>query len=97
MHALHNAQLLRETLPRSLTEPQPYLVDRKAKHYELAANLRVTGPLKRAETAAKAKATREKNKKLKASAQQAGPILSEGSSAMTRLDAGMDGTQGATV
>ncbi|THH15683.1 hypothetical protein EW146_g4834 [Bondarzewia mesenterica] len=62
MHALHNASLIRETLPRHLTIPKRYFSDRKAKHDEFAVNLRITGPVKRAETAAKAKATREKKK-----------------------------------
>ncbi|EDR05872.1 uncharacterized protein LACBIDRAFT_329329 [Laccaria bicolor S238N-H82] len=31
-HALHNANLLRETLPRELTKPVPYFADRRAQH-----------------------------------------------------------------
>lgn len=62
MHALHNAALIRETLPRHLAAPKPYLADRLGKHNELAAELRVSGPTKRAETAAKTKATKAKKK-----------------------------------
>jgi hypothetical protein len=46
MHGIHNAHLIRETIPRDLTDPQPYLLDRLAKHKELAAQLRVSGPAK---------------------------------------------------
>lgn len=68
MHALHNADLIRETLPRHLTAPVPYFHDRRAKHDGFAAELRISGPAKRAETMAKAKATRERNKKAGADA-----------------------------
>ncbi|KAJ7659002.1 hypothetical protein B0H17DRAFT_1163196 [Mycena rosella] len=63
MHALHNAHFLREVLPRVLTAPISYLQDRVASHHRFAAQLRETGPAKRAETQAKTKATRAKNKK----------------------------------
>ncbi|KAJ7810168.1 hypothetical protein B0H14DRAFT_2286568, partial [Mycena olivaceomarginata] len=46
MHALHNAHLLREVLPRFLTAPTPYLHDRIASHGRFAAQLRETGPAK---------------------------------------------------
>ena len=62
MHALHNAHLIREVLPRSLTAPIPYLNDRLASHARFAAQLRQTGPAKRAETRAKTQATRTRNK-----------------------------------
>ncbi|KAJ7675041.1 hypothetical protein B0H17DRAFT_1161670 [Mycena rosella] len=65
MHALHNAHLLRETLPRNLTAPIPYFTDRDAKHREFAALLRVSGPAKRATALKKAKETREKKQRAK--------------------------------
>ncbi|KAF5374429.1 hypothetical protein D9615_009052 [Tricholomella constricta] len=61
-HALHNAHLIRETLPRSLTAPIPYKTDRSHFHKGLAATLRVTGPAKRAASQAKAKETRNRKK-----------------------------------
>ncbi|KAI0072764.1 hypothetical protein K474DRAFT_1604488 [Panus rudis PR-1116 ss-1] len=65
MHGLHNAQLIRSTLPRSLTKPTHIWQDRLAEHRKYAAQLRVTGPQKRAQTAAKAKETRARNKAAK--------------------------------
>lgn len=62
MHALHNASLIRETLPRNLTKPIPYFEDRRAKHLEFAARLQVSGPAKRAQTQAKAADTRARKK-----------------------------------
>ncbi|KAJ6600531.1 hypothetical protein DFH09DRAFT_1257967 [Mycena vulgaris] len=66
MHGLHNAHLIRDILPRSLTEPMPYLSDRVASHSRFAALLRQTGPAKRAETKARTQATRARNKQTKA-------------------------------
>ncbi|KAF5372390.1 hypothetical protein D9615_009298 [Tricholomella constricta] len=65
MHALHNAHLIRETLPRHLTAPKPIFEDRQAKHREFSAVLQETGPVKRAGATAQAQATRAKNKKAK--------------------------------
>ena len=62
MHALHNAILLRNILPRHLTAPKHLYTDRIAQHHEVAAQLRVTQVEKRACTAAKSKAMREANK-----------------------------------
>jgi succinate dehydrogenase/fumarate reductase-like Fe-S protein len=62
LHALHNTDLIRETLPAELTTPKPIFPDRWKKHREFAAELRISGPAKRAAARAKAKATREKNK-----------------------------------
>ncbi|KAJ7083339.1 hypothetical protein B0H15DRAFT_785013 [Mycena belliarum] len=66
LHALHNAHLIRGVLPRSLTAPIPYLQDRIASHSRFAAQLRLSGPAKRAETRAKTQATRTVNKQKKA-------------------------------
>ncbi|KAJ7649282.1 hypothetical protein B0H17DRAFT_1270814 [Mycena rosella] len=66
MHALHNANLIRETLPRHMTQPKPCFLDRRAKHNEFAAKLRETGPEKRVLAQAKAQATKLRNKQDKA-------------------------------
>ena len=42
MHALHNAHLVRNTLPRDLTQPVALFPNRLTKHHELAAGLRIT-------------------------------------------------------
>ncbi|KAJ6626090.1 hypothetical protein B0H10DRAFT_2174002 [Mycena sp. CBHHK59/15] len=76
MHALHNAHLLRDTLPRNLTAPIPCFPDRDTKRDEFAALLRVSGPAKRAATAKKSRETREKKKQAKAAAEK-GPELGD--------------------
>jgi hypothetical protein len=53
-HAFHNAHLIRAVLPRDLTCPIPYTVDRVAHHRTLALALRVSQDGKRATTALKA-------------------------------------------
>ncbi|KAF7975164.1 hypothetical protein HWV62_10347 [Athelia sp. TMB] len=72
MHALHNADIIRETLPRSQTKPIPYFADRKSEHARSAAALRVTGPAKRAASAAKSAATRLRSKELREGVAAAG-------------------------
>ncbi|KAJ7635967.1 hypothetical protein DFH06DRAFT_1272024 [Mycena polygramma] len=62
MHALHNAHLIREVLPRSLVAPVPYLRDRAATHIQFAEKLRETGPARRAKIHAKMKDTQARNK-----------------------------------
>lgn len=64
LHALHNAHLVQETLPRELTKPVPIYGDleRGQIHKEWAASVRVTGPAKRQATKEKAAATGLKNK-----------------------------------
>ncbi|KZV60845.1 hypothetical protein PENSPDRAFT_716280 [Peniophora sp. CONT] len=80
--ALHNAAALRRVLPRRLTQPVPFYPpeERRAKHDEFAADLRRTGPAKRAETKAKTAATREVNKQRK-NAQSAAANPGKGDSA----------------
>ncbi|KAG6818880.1 hypothetical protein H0H93_000679 [Arthromyces matolae] len=66
MHALHNAHLIRDVLPRSLSAPRPYVPDSRASRNELSVRLSISGPEKRAETQRKAQETRAKNKASKA-------------------------------
>jgi hypothetical protein len=63
-HAFHNAHLIRAILPRALTAPIPYIVDRRTHHDQIAQKMRVTQESKRAATALKA-AERRKAKALK--------------------------------
>ncbi|KAH9927850.1 hypothetical protein B0H21DRAFT_678671, partial [Amylocystis lapponica] len=42
MHMLHNAALLRKAIPRHLSQPIPYLQNRRAEHDKMAAALRGT-------------------------------------------------------
>ncbi|KAF8514684.1 hypothetical protein JB92DRAFT_3115468 [Gautieria morchelliformis] len=62
LNAIHNADLVRETLPRALTAPEPLHQDRRSYHDRMAAQVRVMRTHKRAQTKAKAKATRSANK-----------------------------------
>ena len=57
-HGFHNAHLLRATLPCSLTVPIPLYPDRRAKHTEIAGNLRATQEIKR--NTAKVRAAQKK-------------------------------------
>lgn len=61
MHALHNGDLIREILPRSLTASVSLFTDRYAAHAECASRLHVTGPKKRAAAVLKSQATRARN------------------------------------
>ncbi|KAF8488776.1 hypothetical protein JB92DRAFT_3249859 [Gautieria morchelliformis] len=62
LNAIHNADLVHETLPRTLTAPEPLHQDRRSYHDRMAAQVRVMRTHKRAQTKAKAKATRSANK-----------------------------------
>ena len=62
-HALHNCSLLRRALPQNLTVPVPWVQDRHKLHGEMTQRLQKENPGKRAEAAAKAKATRDRKKK----------------------------------
>jgi hypothetical protein len=68
MHSLHNPHLLRQALPRSHSKPTSYCLSHDAERLKIAAELRILGPQKRAETRDKAKATRARNKAKKIAA-----------------------------
>ena len=53
-HAFHNAHLIRAILPRDLTAPIPYAVDRRSHHDQIAQKLRAAQDSKRAAAAKKA-------------------------------------------
>ncbi|KAI0086224.1 hypothetical protein BDY19DRAFT_1017745 [Irpex rosettiformis] len=58
MHAIHNAALIRNTLPRHLSKPKPYFENRTAMHRKFADNVSSTNTKRREVTAAKASETR---------------------------------------
>ncbi|KAF8519952.1 hypothetical protein JB92DRAFT_3112037 [Gautieria morchelliformis] len=62
LNAIHNADLVHETLPRALTAPEPLHQDRRSYHDRMAAQVWVMRTHKCAQTKAKAKATRSANK-----------------------------------
>ncbi|KAI0705206.1 hypothetical protein BC835DRAFT_1499367 [Cytidiella melzeri] len=64
MHALHNAALIRSTLPRHLSMPKPYFNDRVAKHQEFADKVSSVNSKRRDATAAKARDTRARKKQV---------------------------------
>ncbi|KAJ3727978.1 hypothetical protein C8R42DRAFT_755961 [Lentinula raphanica] len=72
MYALHNAMVLRETLPCTLWQPSPLYEDRQARHHEIAVTLATEQGEKRAQTREKTRATKEHNK---AAAQRNAPAL----------------------
>lgn len=57
MYGLHNANLLRKAIPRSLTAPQPIYEDRRSHHDQIAIKLRQNQAEKRKRTQEKRKAT----------------------------------------
>ena len=63
MHALHNSWRIREVLPRNLTEPVPYVLNREEFHHNMARKLQKINPKKRARAKEKAKDTREQKRR----------------------------------
>ncbi|THU88819.1 hypothetical protein K435DRAFT_729596 [Dendrothele bispora CBS 962.96] len=64
-HALHNATLLRQLLPRALTEPRPLRENRQAYHLEVSKKYQDDQEKKRKATSEKRKATAERNRQAK--------------------------------
>ncbi|KAG8868868.1 hypothetical protein FRB98_003179 [Tulasnella sp. 332] len=72
LHALHNAAKIRKVLPWKLTEPRPWLSDRKATHAVVAGIVRSTQGPKRVETQRKkAEATAKAGAKKKSESEKA--------------------------
>ncbi|TEB15367.1 hypothetical protein FA13DRAFT_1876169 [Coprinellus micaceus] len=83
MHSLHNPHLLRETLPRELTQPIPYCNDNDKFRRDIAVHLRVIGPKKRAATQEKSKATRKRNAEKKKTSATLADVATAGPSPAT--------------
>ncbi|KAI0692911.1 hypothetical protein BC835DRAFT_1520799 [Cytidiella melzeri] len=64
MHALHNAALIRNTLPRHFSKPKPFYNDRAAKHQEFADKVSSVNNKRRDAAAAKARDTRARKKQV---------------------------------
>lgn len=67
-HTLHNTTLLRKVLPPHLTKPTLLVPDGQARHYEIAAKLRLMQASKRAAAKTKRAATAKSNLAKKAAA-----------------------------
>lgn len=76
--SLHNAAQIRKVLPRHLTAPRALYIDRRARHFEIAAKLRITQAEKWEQSKAKAKATRAANKAKKHDREAAMEVEIEG-------------------
>ncbi|KAI0697812.1 hypothetical protein BC835DRAFT_1405600 [Cytidiella melzeri] len=62
MHALHNAALIRRTLPRHFSKPNPFYIDRVAKHQEFSDKVSSVNTKRRDAAVAKARDTRARKK-----------------------------------
>jgi len=71
MYAIHNATLLRKSLPHHLTAPKLLYSDRRLHHGKVAAGLRVSQTAKRVQAQAKRKETQARNAEKKRKRQEA--------------------------
>ena len=71
MYAIHNATLLRKSLPRYLTTPKALHQDRQLHHAKVAAGLRVNQTAKRARAQEKCKEMQARNAEKKRKRQDA--------------------------
>ena len=71
MYAIHNATLLRKSLPRYLTAPRSLHQDRQLHHAKVATGLRVNQTAKRARAQEKRKETQARNAEKKRKRQEA--------------------------
>jgi hypothetical protein len=78
-HALHNATLLRNFLPRYHTVPRPLYADRRKRRDELGQELAQNETARRAEISRKTAETKKRNKALRAEREQvaAAPLTEE--------------------
>jgi len=63
MYGIHNATLLRKSLPRHLTAPKALYPDRRLHHGKVAAGLRISQTAKRVQAQAKRKETHAEKKR----------------------------------
>jgi hypothetical protein len=71
MYGIHNATLLRKSLPQHLTAPKALYPDRQLHHGEVAAGLRISQMAKRVQTQTKCKETQARNAEKKRRRQEA--------------------------
>lgn len=71
MYGIHNATLLRKSLPQHLTAPKALYPDRRLHHGKVAAGLRISQTAKRVQAQAKRKETQARNAEKKRKRQEA--------------------------